>query len=769
MGTKKSTTGRRSSDGGGAFGFRRTDSTIDLLELFWRRRGWIIWFAVVFVALGAVYCSLAITMYESTADVLVVRKRPQAVTGDIHYESGFEDYLATHLAVIASPLIVERAISASNLASLECFADLEDPDEDLVDVIISDLEVEGGSRDLGESADSIMTLAYRCSVPEDCPIVVRALLDSYEAFHTEVYHGMSDNTVALIMQARDLLKTDLAEQEEFYSQFRQASPLVSKGTDEVDPLQDRLTTIEQQRSALLLREAEVRRQLLALDQAQRDGSDYDQLLTIVSELRQLSAATDGSSAVSTTLENQLIQLVDGEQRLLEHYGPNHPHVLTMRQRIADTRRFFILPTAAHVPDAGDQLVSGSSSAATDLVDVYRNYLQQELKYIEISKELLTDLYDQEHEVAKQHSIFQVKDESFQRNIERTEALYDVVLSRLQEASLVKDFGGFETRVIAPPRIGEKVSPSRRIILPASMFVGIVLGCLMSLVSEFWDGGFQSCEHVQQQLGIPVVGRIPQFRGSNNTDRVSEFCDAVPDPMLCAFYEPRSATSETFRSLRTSLILGDVDETSRVIQVTGPSPQDGASTVASNLAVSLAQTGKRVLLIDADLRRQQQQQLFGLAPAESGLAALIATDVEPEDVIRPTAVENLSLLPAGLLPDGACELFTSPRFGELLNLVRDSYDHVLIDTEPMLVSSDACVIASQTDGIVLTLSLTRDSRQRAISALGMLERVGANVLGIVVNRISGAMMKQCPMVHAEYASSDVNVHPSLRSEPEVVAG
>ncbi len=404
----------------------------------------------------------------------------------------------------------------------------------MVDTIIDNLEVEGGSRDLGESADSIMTLAFRSSVPEDCPIVVQALLDSYEAFHHEVYRGMSDNTVSLIRQARDLLKNDLAQQEETYSTFRQTSPLVASGTEEVNPLQDRLTTIEVQRSELLLRRAEIEWQLLALEQAKQDGSDAQQLLALVTEMRQQATTENGLPNVSTALENQLIQLIDDERGLLEHYGPNHPHVLTMRQRIADTRRLFALPTTAHMPQPESGDASETSSANQDPVAVYTEYLQQELKRLEISEGLLTDLYDHEHDAAKEHSIFQLKDESYRRSIERTEALYDVVVNRLQEASLIKDFGGFETRVIAPPRLGTKVSPSRRIILPAAAFAGMLLGCMLAMVVELRDDSFHSCEQIQQQLGLPVVGQIPQFTAAQESDRRAVASDVALDPMLCSY-------------------------------------------------------------------------------------------------------------------------------------------------------------------------------------------------------------------------------------------
>lgn len=736
----------------GEFGRRGPNSTIDLLDLFWRRKSYLIVCMLLSIVLGALYCSLSMTVYESTADVLVVQKRPHAVTGDQQYESAFGDYLATHLAIIASPKIVKRAVEGSELGSLASFADLEDP-EDLVDTIIGSLEVEGGSRELGESADSIMTLAFRGSVPEDCPKVVQALLDSYEDFHDEVYGGMSDNTVSLIRKARDLLTNDLVRQEEAYSEFRQQSPLVARGTDEVNPLQDRLTSIDVQRSELLLRKAEVEWQLAALEQAKQEGSDAQQLLAIVTELRQQQATTEnGLPTVSSTLENQLIQLIDGERSLMEHYGPNHPHVLTMRQRMAETRRLFALPTTAHLPVPNSDEASETSSANADPVAVYTQYLQQELKRLEISEGLLTVLYDREHEAAKQHSIFQLKDERLRRGIQRTESLYDVVIARLQEASLIKDFGGYKTEIIAPPMLGEKVGPSRRIILPVAAFAGILLGCMLALVVELRDDSFQSCDQIQQQLGLPVVGQIPQFAAARKSRRSAVASDVALDPMLCSYHGPRSLPAESFRKLRTALFFNSLGESSRVIQVTGASAEDGASTVASNLAISLAQTGKRVLLIDADLSKQRQSQMFGIDPTETGLAAIVASDVEPADAICQTAVDNLCLLPAGPLPEGPCELFTSPRFGELVNLVRDSYDHVLIDTEPLLVASDPAVIASHTDGVVLALGLARDSRQRAMRAKLILDRLDVSILGIVVNRLNNAILKRHQMGRNDYARS-----------------
>ncbi len=717
-------------------------STVDLLQLMWRRRTYLLTTTLLSMVLGFCYWWLAERMYRSSAAVLVVKKSPESVMGAANYESGFEDYLATHLALIVSPMIVERAVEQSHLATLPTFSEYaEDPEIELADVIIEELEVEGGSRNLGDNADSIMTLSFSGPVPEDCPLVVQAVLDSYESFHREIYHGMSDQTVELISQARDLLTQDLHKQQEEYSQFRQHSPLVSRGTDEINPLQDRLTAIETERSELLLRRAEVERQLMAIQNAKEKGVDDQMLLAIVSDLRNLATTQNGLPNTSATVENQLIQLADTEKRLLEHYGPNHPHVKMVRQRMEATRRFFALPTAAYAlesatPDAASELPQESNP-----VDLYAQYLQLELERIQLSEQLLSDLYQREHDAAKELSGYQLTDERFQRNIDRTEQLYDVVLSRLQEASLIKDYGGFETRVIAPPRLGEKVSPAGRIVLPVFTFLGMCAGFCLALVAELTDNRFHQRGEIQQHLAAPVLGEIPYYSLANRQAPLAHAEQSTGlSPVLCSHHLPRSSVAESFRSLRTALIFRFRGQSSRVIELTSPSPDDGTSLVTANLGISLAQTGQRVLLLDADLHHPTQHKLFGLASPQKGIASTVMADDEPDDCIYSTGVNNLWLMPLGTLPNGPCELFTSARFTNLLHMVREKYDWVLIDSGSLLTGSDPCVVASQVDGVLMAVRLNRDSRRRAKRAWKLLDALGLGLTGVVVNGTGGPSAK-----------------------------
>jgi capsular exopolysaccharide synthesis family protein len=174
-------------------------------------------------------------------------------------------------------------------------------------------------------------------------------------------------------------------------------------------------------------------------------------------------------------------------------------------------------------------------------------------------------------------------------------------------------------------------------------------------------------------------------------------------------------------------------------LTSPGPHDGTSLVAANLAASVAQLGRRVLLIDANLHRPRQHEIFGVA-ADTGLCSAYLQGKPLIDAATPTAVENLWLLPAGAVPAGNCELFASPQFAELLAAGRQRFDVLLIDSGAVLAVSDPCVIGSQVDGVLLTLRPTRDSRWRAQRAKEILESVGVTPLGVVVNDV-GAKITQ----------------------------
>jgi capsular exopolysaccharide synthesis family protein len=176
--------------------------------------------------------------------------------------------------------------------------------------------------------------------------------------------------------------------------------------------------------------------------------------------------------------------------------------------------------------------------------------------------------------------------------------------------------------------------------------------------------------------------------------------------------------------------------------------DGKTTLATNLAVSIAQSGKKILLIDADFGRPRLHRMFGIR-AKIGLAAIIQDDTELTDAIQATPLANLSLLPCGPRPSNPAELLTSPRFKEVLEALRDKYDIILIDTPPLLAVSDPSVVASQVDGVLVTIRVAKNGRPSAERACDILRSLNANVLGIVVNGIGNRGQEGYGAAHYGY--------------------
>jgi capsular exopolysaccharide synthesis family protein len=186
-------------------------------------------------------------------------------------------------------------------------------------------------------------------------------------------------------------------------------------------------------------------------------------------------------------------------------------------------------------------------------------------------------------------------------------------------------------------------------------------------------------------------------------------------------------------VRTALFFHTRGAGHTVLQITSPNMGDGKSTLSANLAISIAQSGRKVVLVDADFRRPRLHRLFRVK-AVAGLATVIAGGAEPFACVQESGIGGLAVLPAGPRPLNPAELLTSPRLEEVLEQLRERYDYVVVDTPPLLAVTDPCVIAPRVDGVLLNLRIGKNSRPAAERAREMLAALGAKVLGVVVNGV-----------------------------------
>ncbi|SFS54510.1 CpsD/CapB family tyrosine-protein kinase [Paenibacillus sp. BC26] len=197
--------------------------------------------------------------------------------------------------------------------------------------------------------------------------------------------------------------------------------------------------------------------------------------------------------------------------------------------------------------------------------------------------------------------------------------------------------------------------------------------------------------------------------------------------------PKSAVSEIYRSLRTKISFSNRDVALKSVMITSALPGEGKSTTAANVAVTYAQANKRVLLIDADLRTPVQHHIFGLNNDRYGLSTALADHSELEAVIQQTSIENLYVLTAGPEPDGPSELLDSLEMTALLEIAKERFDIVIIDTPPIMTVTDPLILANKSDGVVLVVKPGKVKNDIAAKAMAALEYGQATVIGAVLNR------------------------------------
>jgi len=202
--------------------------------------------------------------------------------------------------------------------------------------------------------------------------------------------------------------------------------------------------------------------------------------------------------------------------------------------------------------------------------------------------------------------------------------------------------------------------------------------------------------------------------------------------LITLNNPKSLTAEAYRTLRTNIQFASVDNVVKRILFTSAGPQEGKSSIVANLAVSMSQAGKRVLIIDADLRNPTQHKIFGL-PNNIGLTTILAEDVSALSFIMKTPHEELDILTSGPIPPNPAELLDSQRMKQILHEITQAYEFVLIDSPPVIAVTDASILAQSVHGVILVLAAREVKREYAMRAKEQLEKVGAKILGIVLNK------------------------------------
>jgi capsular exopolysaccharide synthesis family protein len=335
----------------------------------------------------------------------------------------------------------------------------------------------------------------------------------------------------------------------------------------------------------------------------------------------------------------------------------------------------------------------------------------------------------------------------EQDYRRVQALLDRVMDGLERLRIAAALSRANIRVSQWPMPPfEPSNPKLLLYIPAVILFSLMLGFGLCLLVEFMDTRLRTPAEVVRQVGVPLLGTIPDLA---EDERLSIDTNIA----LVSHTAPQSLMAEAFRHFRTSLLFAS-DRPVKTLLVTSPSPGDGKSSAAANLAIAMAHSGAKVLLVEANYRRPTLARVFDI-PDAVGLSNILVGLNVPEEAIRATVIENLDVLPGGPPPPSPADLLGSDTMQRFLDDQTRRYDHIVIDGAPVLVVADIHLLAEAVDAVVLVFRAGENSRGLAQRAARQVIGLRARLLGAVLNCVratKGGYFRQAYQAYYEYSGS-----------------
>ena len=689
---------------------------IDYWPVLVKRR----WIIVGFLALAlaaAVIVSLRTTpMYQAEGQITISRENPNplgfkdaSATDD--NDSNVDVDLATQVTILKSASLILQAIRqlppAGNLNGAA--PSVLDADSSATLTGASPLSEEQKAQLAGAFKQSLVVavipgtrvirIAYMSPKPHAAADTVNALISAYIAQNLRTrFESTNQAADWLTKQLSDLqLKVEISEEK--LVRYQKEHGIV--GTDEKQNIiTSKLEDLNKQ-----LTDAEA-------DRIQKQA------------IYQLTLSGD-PEAVSTVSQNTVLQSLRGQQADLKsqlaqagvQLGSAYPKVIELK---------------SHMQQVNETIDAELKRTISRIHNDYVGALGRE--------KMLRQAFEQQKEDASQLSQNAIEYTLLKRDADSNRQLYDSLTQKLKEASLSAGLSSTNVHIVDP------ASPPLKPFVPdiphnlgLGLLAGLVGGIALAFLFEGADTTVRTPDQAEAIADVPSLASVPLTKlelvgTSRQGGRLLKSAESQKSDGIAAltYSRPNSQMAEAYRALRTSILLSMPNTPPQLILFTSPLPEDGKTITSANTAIVLAQEGRRVLLVDADLRRPSVSKSLGI-DSSAGLSTVLAGDTHPEAVILPSPqLPNLFVLPSGPIPPRPSELLNSARMRELLSQWRGMFDHVIIDSSPILAVTDAVRLSVEVDAVILVIRSGRTSKAALRRSIALLTQVNAKLLGIVFN-------------------------------------
>jgi capsular exopolysaccharide synthesis family protein len=568
----------------------------------------------------------------------------------------------------------------------------------------------------------ILKVGYADKDPEKAANVVNMVMKSYLDYNLKTNREEADKAGRFVESQLPRAEEDLQKATEALRQFRTQNQIVdleresAAAVNSIANLQDQLNETRSQLSDIGTQEATLRQQVgLEINQA-IDVASLSQAPGIQEALAQLQQVQTKLATERTRFTGkspQIEALADQERELND----------LLQGRVSDAlgANVQITPGALQVGDVKRRLVE--------------NYAQMQAQRMGLERKAgtLASLQSAYRNRMSVMPTLEKKQSDLTRRVDLAQSAYENLTTRLQDIQVARNQQVGNARILQNALVPTKPTGRLRLVfLAAGGMVGLLLGIAAAFFIDLIDRSLKTVKEAEAQYGYTMLGLVPKFETSDTPTVISPSADDI-SPRVIAMTSPRSVIHEAYQMLQANLKFMSLDRKVKTIVISSAVPREGKSEVAANLAATIAQSGRRVLLVDADMRNPSQHHLWGIVNSV-GLSNVVVDQNELRQAVKPVT-SNLSILTAGVMPPNPLAIIDSEAMTTFIETVAKDYDYVLFDTPPLAGTADAAVLGKMADGVLIVVRPGVADSASVAAAKSLLARSEPNILGLVANGVN----------------------------------
>lgn len=675
-------------------------------KILWKRRWTILTVTFLVTTLVAIYSYKETPLYRATAEVEVNSETPDVQSVNNLYQTTPTDptFLQTQVDVLNSDNLAWQTIEQLKLDQAPAF----NPSVLNRDSAPAETATARQTRLIGafkaalhvdlSAGSRMIKVSFESTDPRLAAQVANAVVKNYQEYNFRTKYDSTREASGWMKQQLDELKAKVEKSQQALVNYERQNSIVNISGKE---------NVQEQRLADLSQDLTV---------AQNDLAQKEALYQLV-EANPKKVGLLSQDALLENMEEKYAGLKTSYADALGRYGPNFPNVVRLRDQIKEIH----------------SLIEQERELAVErIVHNYQAALGR--------TKLLAASVDREKAKVGNLDQLMIQYDLLKHEFQTNQQLYDSLLTRVKDATVSAGLRANNVQIVDRALVPSvPVSPKKRRNIAIGLMMGLILGTTLAFIREVMDTSVKTAEDVERSIAEPVLGVIPSVRSLQKSKpwlgrRKNAARMANGKVEWAVLRHPTSVVAESYNALRTAILLSSAPRPPQTVLVTSTQPFEGKTSTAFNLAMGLAQIGRKVLFIEADMRQPGLKHLVDTRD-RTGLSCVLTGAAKVEDALfQLPDLPNLWLLPAGPQPPNPADLLASNAMEELLKTLRERFDQVVVDTPPVLMVTDATVLSSVVDGVVLVTESQVTGRSALARTHRILEGAGARIIGCVLNKL-----------------------------------